>query len=850
MKRTLGVFVFLLWSILCMVSCREANAYGSVSISIPDTVSRSILPENTRITYISVEGSMVDHPDLVLAKQYFRLGGRIDIQGLAAGTWSIGVTGYNGDPEADGVVVTTTSVDSQVSIRSGKTTQAYFALHYLREGTGSALVNLAWPNYSVASVLLDAKDSSGAVVKSTSISVSPMVSSAQIEIPEVAVGNYDVDVVLTNTSGTTISFPMIDMLNVFDKLQSIGLITLVDEDVPRVATPSYSVSEDGPEVFSRTLTLTSETPNARLAYTLDGRDPSIVAGNLDTHTFWYSHPFPLTSPVTVVKAMAVKDGYQDSAIVVSEELRVTGSDDEGGVVVSDPVQISNVVVTSLNEVYLENPQFQITYEMQNSPVLDSVVWYLNGTEVANGTSDTFTYQGYLPSGRHQLSVKVFYFDGSTVRSTMGTLRFNNNGQATKPVVLASEQDSVMQVSLLSEIPMAQIFFTADGSEPSRYSTLYTKPFITTMGSTVKALAVVEEYRDSEVVCTLVDNDGTLTVTMPSTITDVIVHADEIVVSKPRFSITYDRVNVLDETIAWYIDGNLEPSTDRDGDGNPATFTYGGKLSVGRHQVRVEITYFDDTAKQSAYGSLRFSIGQTTTPEITTSQVSTGKLVTLSCATEGASIYYTTTGNDPNTARVEDLYTEPFTVSLGTTVKTIAVRDGLADSPVRKDVIDYEVGDTGPSGGIVFLVDTEDTHDAWAYMEAAPNDEEPCGWGGYETYLGTTGTAVGTGATNTKTIIEALVDERSASKLCADKSMTIDGVLYDDWFLPSRDELDALYTCWVETGTGNFSDTGYWSSSEDTAYVSWMQNFTDGVQNFGNGNGSKVILNSVRAVRAF
>lgn len=47
-------------------------------------------------------------------------------------------------------------------------------------------------------------------------------------------------------------------------------------------------------------------------------------------------------------------------------------------------------------------------------------------------------------------------------------------------------------------------------------------------------------------------------------------------------------------------------------------------------------------------------------------------VTLSCATEGATIYYTTTGADPSTT--DQLYEGPFVITETTTLKAIAVKD--------------------------------------------------------------------------------------------------------------------------------------------------------------------------------
>lgn len=54
-------------------------------------------------------------------------------------------------------------------------------------------------------------------------------------------------------------------------------------------------------------------------------------------------------------------------------------------------------------------------------------------------------------------------------------------------------------------------------------------------------------------------------------------------------------------------------------------------------------------------------------------------VTLACTTEGATIYYTLDGTDPTTEST--VYTNAFTVSATTTVKALAVKEGLNNSDV-------------------------------------------------------------------------------------------------------------------------------------------------------------------------
>jgi hypothetical protein len=71
--------------------------------------------------------------------------------------------------------------------------------------------------------------------------------------------------------------------------------------------------------------------------------------------------------------------------------------------------------------------------------------------------------------------------------------------------------------------------------------------------------------------------------------------------------------------------------------------------------------------------------------------------------------------------------------------------------------------------------------------------------------------------------------------------------YNDWYLPSRDELNLLYNNLSQKGLGDFKEDWYWSSTE-TDGQGWEQHFGDGFeQNDGGGNNS---YSMVRAVRSF
>ena len=152
---------------------------------------------------------------------------------------------------------------------------------------------------------------------------------------------------------------------------------------------------------------------------------------------------------------------------------------------------------------------------------------------------------------------------------------------------------------------------------------------------------------------------------------------------------------------------------------------------------------------------------------------------------------------------------------------------------------YYVGQSY-GGGIIFYVDSTGQHG----LIAAPSDQGvSVQWGGSSSGISTS-TAIGTGATNTASIIASITTAGIAAKLCDD--LVLNG--YSDWFLPSKDELYIMYTGLQQLGLGSFTKTGYWSSS---AYPTisgwaWYQDFSTGSQ-FDTPSSTRYY---VRAIRKF
>jgi hypothetical protein len=147
-----------------------------------------------------------------------------------------------------------------------------------------------------------------------------------------------------------------------------------------------------------------------------------------------------------------------------------------------------------------------------------------------------------------------------------------------------------------------------------------------------------------------------------------------------------------------------------------------------------------------------------------------------------------------------------------------------------------------AGGVVFYVDPTGQHG----LISAETDQSVWGnpWGDASVYIGPAaqGYAIGTGEQNSAAILAANSNPDIAANMC--DTLTING--FNDWFLPSTDELDSLYV--HREIVGGFQNGGwYWSSTEQDTEGAWLEIF-DIPQ--GRGWTNKENGLSVRCIRSF
>jgi len=206
----------------------------------------------------------------------------------------------------------------------------------------------------------------------------------------------------------------------------------------------------------------------------------------------------------------------------------------------------------------------------------------------------------------------------------------------------------------------------------------------------------------------------------------------------------------------------------------------------------------------------------------------------------------------------------FTLT-GVAANFFTVTDAAATNPINSGVVTavfpqtlLSVGDSYGGGIVAYILQPEETNGVYNYdaskqhgLIAAIADQTSSETGiiwavtaHQSTSVGGTDILLGTGSANTDKIIAQ--NGVGIITYAAGLARAHNGGEYSDWFLPSKDELNLMYTNLKVQGVGGFANVSFWSSSELDAGLAWLQNFFSGNQ----FSSLKSNANRVRAVRAF
>ena len=228
-------------------------------------------------------------------------------------------------------------------------------------------------------------------------------------------------------------------------------------------------------------------------------------------------------------------------------------------------------------------------------------------------------------------------------------------------------DEMQAVTIECEDKDAVIYYTIDGSEPTVESTLYRRFRI--FGKTTVKAASLKNGIWSEVA---VANYALGTCATPVIVPDdgsVFTHSSQTV------SIAW---NESDGVLRYTLDGS---------DPTEESAEYTGEFTIS-NTTTVKAKVFSDKYFDSdvVSATLVREWLQVATPVISAAAEFTGEKsrVTVSCATDGATIRYTIDGSEPSTD--SEMYEGVFYVTNSCTIKAIAMMDDFLDSAVASAVV--------------------------------------------------------------------------------------------------------------------------------------------------------------------
>jgi hypothetical protein len=226
-------------------------------------------------------------------------------------------------------------------------------------------------------------------------------------------------------------------------------------------------------------------------------------------------------------------------------------------------------------------------------------------------------------------------------------------------VAAGTYTTVQTVTISDATAGAAIYYTTDGSTPTTSSTLYSGPITVGASETITAIATATGYAPSPVASVV------YTINLPAAAT-------------PTFSVaagtytTPQTVTISDATTGatiYYTTNGSAPTT--------SSTKYTGPITVGVTETINAIATpssvainFVNSAVASAIYTINLPTVATPTFSVTAGTFTTVQTVSLSDATTGATIYYTTNGSTPTTSST--VYASSITVGGSETIKAIAV----------------------------------------------------------------------------------------------------------------------------------------------------------------------------------
>ena len=399
------------------------------------------------------------------------------------------------------------------------------------------------------------------------------------------------------------------------------------------ATPAFSVAA-GTYASSQTVSITAATAGSSIYYTTNGSTPT-------TSSSLYSGAITVSASETL-QAIAVASNYNNSAVATAAYTIMTPA---------------------------ATPAFSV------APGTFASAQTVSITAATAGSSIYFTTNGSTPTASSTPYTGAITVSASeTLQAIAVASNYNNSAVATAaytimtpaatPVfsVAAGTFASAQTVSITAATAGSSIYYTTNGSTPTASSSLYAGPITVSASETLQAIAVASNYNNSAV------GSAAYTIMTPA--------------ATPAFSVaagTFASAQTISITAAtagssiYFTTNGSTPTT--------SSSLYSGAITVSATKtlqaIAVASNYNNSAVATAAYTIM--TPAATPIFSVASGWYAGAQTVTITGATAGSSIYYTTDGSVPTTSSI--LYTGPVSVSASETLQAVAVAANYLASPM-------------------------------------------------------------------------------------------------------------------------------------------------------------------------
>ncbi|HPY86677.1 MAG TPA: chitobiase/beta-hexosaminidase C-terminal domain-containing protein [Spirochaetota bacterium] len=397
--------------------------------------------------------------------------------------------------------------------------------------------------------------------------------------------------------------------------------------------------------------------------------------------------------------------------------------------------------------------------------------------------------------------------------------------ATAPVfsVAGGTYTSDQSISLSTTTSGASIYYTTNGNNPTSGSTLYTAP-ISVAGSgtsmTIKAITIKSGLTSSSIVT------NAYTINYPDCAAPTFSPNSGSFTSATNVTITSATAGA---TIHYTTNG-FTPTTGSPSISNGSSITLSASGTYTVKAIAVKSGY--DNSAVGSSGSITINYPDCATPVITPSSgtYTSAQTISISCGTSGASIYYTTNGNTPDTGST--LYSGTFTLSSSATVKAIAVKSGYNNSSVASNT--YTINTTAVATPVISTTTSPLTGNGHSNQPDSITIEITCSTSGSSIYYTLDGSTPSTSSTlysstfsisSTKTVKAIAVKSGYPDSSISVKEFKKTVIIVEGYNTGTGD-------LWVAGSGGPFGNWANnfmmkWSYENNWTWITWDDTFASG-----------------------